>query len=102
MISHIVLLRFPASVTADQKAALYRSVEALQPRIPGMTGVTAGADVSPEGLGKGFADGFIVTFEDAAARDRYLADEEHGKVGEALVALIGGIDNLLVFDLSHG
>lgn len=102
MISHIVLLRFPASVTAEEKAALYRSVEALKPRIPGMTGVVSGPDVSPEGLDQGFADGFIVTFDGPAARDAYLADEEHAKVGETVVRLVGGLENLLVFDLSHG
>lgn len=102
MIAHIVLLRFPATVTAEEKAALYRSVEALQPRIPGMVGVAAGPNASPEGLDQGFSDGFVVTFDGAAARDAYLADEEHAKVGTALVALVGGLENLLVFDLDQG
>ena len=58
--------------------------------------------MSPEGLDKGFSEGFIVTFRDAAARDQYLADEEHAKVGAAIVAAAeGGVDGIFVYDLEH-
>ena len=100
MISHCVFLRFRADVSEAERQSIHAAVAALKPRIPGMTGVVAGRNVSPEGLDKGYAEGFIVTFADAKARDRYLADEEHAKVGARIVAAAeGGVAGVLVFDL---
>jgi hypothetical protein len=103
MIQHIVLVRFRADVTTAEKAAIYADLERLRERVPGMTGFRAGPNTSPEGLDKGFADGFVATFSDAPARDGYLADDEHGKVGGRLVSMTeGGVDGILVFDLATG
>ena len=56
--------------------------------------------MSPEGLGKGFNDGFIMDLADAAARDGYLVDPAHQAAGTRLVAALeGGTDGLIVFDL---
>ncbi len=42
----------------------------------------------------------MVDFIDAAARDRYLHDEEHQRTGARLVAAAsGGLDGILVYDL---
>ena len=100
MILHCVFLRFRPDVSERDKLGLYAGIAALKDRIPGMVDVQAGPNVSPEGLDKGFSEGFVVTFADAAARDRYLADEEHGKVGARIVAATeGGVDGVFVFDL---
>jgi hypothetical protein len=100
MILHCVFLRFRPEIGERDKLVLYAGIAALKPRIPGMLEVQAGPNASPEGLGKGFEDGFVVTFADAGARDRYLADEEHAKVGARIVAATeGGVDGVLVFDL---
>ena len=100
MIVHCVFLRFSAGIGERDKLALYAEIAALKQRIPGMLDFSAGPNASPEGLDKGFSDGFVVTFADAAARDRYLADPEHAKAGGKIVAATeGGLDGVFVYDL---
>ena len=100
MILHCVFLRFRSDVGERDKLGLYAGIAALKDRIPGMLDVQAGPNVSPEALDKGFSEGFVVTFADAAARDRYLADEDHRMVGARIVAATeGGVDGVFVFDL---
>ena len=102
MILHCVFLRFRADITLAEKAAVYADVAGLKPRIPGMLEVVSGPNASPEGLHGGFVDGFIVSFADFAARDRYLADEEHAKVGAKIVAAAeGGLEGVFVYDLER-
>lgn len=102
MISHCVFIRYRKDATDAMRDDIYRGLQALKPRIAGLTQIMIGANSSPEGLDKGFSEGFIVTFRDAAARDRYLADEEHAKVGAKIVeAAEGGLDGILVYDLGH-
>ena len=100
MILHCVLIRFRPDVTADQKQVLYDDIVALKPVVDGMVDVKSGPNVSPEGLDCGYMDGFIVTFEDAAARDTYLDHPDHKSVGLRIVeAATGGISGILVFDM---
>ncbi|MBN8999550.1 MAG: Dabb family protein [Rhizobiales bacterium] len=100
MISHCVFVRYRPDATDAMRDDIYRGLQALKPRIPGLTNIVIGANSSPEGLDKGFSEGFIVTFRDARARDQYLADTEHAKVGALLVAAAaGGLDGILVYDL---
>ncbi len=82
------------------REAIFADIAALKLRVPGLLSVRAGANVSPEGLDKGFHEGFIVDFVDGDARDRYLADEAHAAVGGRIVeAAQGGLDGVFVFDL---
>ncbi|WP_174801893.1 Dabb family protein [Martelella limonii] len=100
MIMHCVFIRFPQETGSDEKQALYDEISALKRVIPGIVDVKAGANVSPEGLDSGYADGFVVTFEDAAARDAYLEHPDHQAVGAKIVAAaVGGISGILVFDM---
>ncbi|MCX5497689.1 Dabb family protein [Kaistia dalseonensis] len=102
MISHCVFINYRADTTDGMKDDIYNALQALKPRVPGLTGIVIAPNSSPEGLDKGFSEGFIVTFRTAAARDQYLADEEHAKVGAKIVsAAEGGIDGLLVYDLEY-
>lgn len=102
MISHCVFIRYRQDATDAMRDDIYKGLQALKPRIPGLTHIVIGANSSPEGLDKGFSEGFIVTFRDAAARDRYLADEEHAKVGAKIVAAAeGGAEGILVYDMGH-
>ncbi|APO66706.1 Dabb family protein [Rhizobium mongolense] len=101
MILHCVLLRLKAAMTGEEKQALLESVVALKQVIPGILDVRYGPNVSPEGLHGGFVDGFVVTFENAAARDAYLVHPEHVAVGERIVSSTdGGLAGLLVFDFN--
>ena len=99
MILHCVFLKMPATATTADVLKLYGAVAALKPIIPGMLDFKAGPNVSPEGLDRGFRHGFVVTFDDEAARDAYLADEVHRAIGARLVAACsGGTEGLIVFD----
>jgi len=100
MIRHCVFIRFRPTVNDMEKAALFAEIAALKPRVPGFLAAHIGRNVSPEGMDKGYAEGFIVDFANAAARDAYLVDPEHQKTGAKLVAAaIGGVDGILVYDL---
>lgn len=101
MIRHCVFIRFRKAITAAEKAVIYQEIGALEGRLPGLLAVHAGDNVSPEtGMDKGFAEGFIVDFDTAGARDLYLADAEHRKTGAKIVAAAeGGIDGIFVYDL---
>ena len=100
MIRHCVFVKFRADVGAAEKADIYAGLGALVGRIDGLLRADFGANVSPEGMAKGFNDGFIMDLADAAARDRYLVDPAHKAAGSRLVAALdGGRDGLMVFDL---
>jgi hypothetical protein len=101
MIRHCVLVKFRADVAEAEKKSIYEELRALQGHLKGMVAMHFGSNVSPEGLGQGFADGFVIDFTDAAARDAYLMDDAHGRAGARLVgALEGGTAGLMVFDFS--
>jgi hypothetical protein len=100
VIRHVVLLRPAASASPAAVEAALQGVLALKEAIPGILAAQAGANASPEGLGRGFTHGFVVDFADAAARDAYLPHPAHEAAGAALVAVAeGGIEGILVFDM---
>jgi hypothetical protein len=99
MIRHIVLIRFPASLTEPQIADLLAPLGPLSRRL----GFTAhwGRSDSPEKIERGFRHGFTADFADWAALQAYQDDPGHKAFGAGLVAHAeGGIDGILVFDLA--
>lgn len=101
MIRHCVLVKFRPDISAAERESIYDDLRALKGKLAGLVADSYGPNVSPEGLGKGFADGFTMDFRDAAARDAYLVHPDHQKAGARLVgALAGGVDGLIVFDLA--
>lgn len=100
MIRHCVFVRFRSDVSHEQKAGIYAELESLRELVPGFVGMSAGGNVSPEGVHQGFLDGFTMDFVDEAARDAYLVHPAHKAAGAKLVeALEGGRDGLIVFDI---
>jgi hypothetical protein len=100
MIRHIVLVRFRDDVSEEHRQDIYAELRGLVGRIDGLLDATFGPNVSPEGLSKGFRDGFIMDLRDADARDRYLAHPLHQAAGAKLVAACeGGLEGVLPFDL---
>jgi len=101
MIRHCVFVRFRPEVERSERDAILSDIAALKQRLGGIQAVHVGANVSPEeGMDKGFSEGFIVDFRDAAARDAYLVDAAHQAAGARLVAAAdGGITGILVYDL---
>lgn len=103
MIRHVVLLRFRADLSSDDKDAIHRRLASLQALVPGFEHIAFGINSSPEHLSQGFDDGFVIDFADSTARDAYLAHPDHQLAGAALVAMLdGGADGLVVFDLDDG
>lgn len=104
MIRHCVFIRFRADISRARRDELFAQIDALKHGLAGIAAVHLGANVSPEtGMDKGYADGFMVDFDNAESRDAYLADPGHQKVGAQLVAAaVGGIDGILVYDLDTG
>lgn len=101
MIRHCVFIRFRREITAEQRRALLAEIAELKDRLPGIQAVHIGTNVSPEeGMDKGYGEGFIVDFKNAAARDAYLADPVHQATGRKLVAAAqGGVEGIFVYDL---
>lgn len=101
MIRHCVFIRFRPEITEEEKVAIFDEIVALKARLRGFLAAHVGANVSPEvGMDKGFGEGFIVDFADAAARDAYLEDEAHRKTGAKIVAAAeGGVAGIFVYDL---
>ena len=100
MIRHTVLVKFPAAARPEAIGALFGALDDLRAVAPGMLRFGGGANVSPEGLSRGFTHAFVVDFADAAARDAYLVHPAHRAAGARLVeAADGGIDGLIVIDI---
>jgi hypothetical protein len=103
MIRHIVLVKFPADARSPAIDALFRALDDLRAALPGMLNFSGGANVSPEGLARGFTHAFVADFADVAGRDAYLVHPAHQAAGARLVAAAeGGIDGLIVVDIEIG
>ena len=101
MIRHVVLVRFREAVPATEITAIFRQLDDLRAKLPGMKVFCHGSNVSPEGLSRGFTHAFTVDFADAAARDAYLAHPDHEAAGARLVkAAEGGLGGLTVLDFN--
>jgi hypothetical protein len=99
MIRHCVFIRFMDSISAEERASILADIAALQPLVPGYLAVDIGPNVSPEGLGKGYTNGFIIDFADVRARDAYLVHPAHEKAGGRIVAAAeGGLAGIFVYD----
>ncbi|WDR06098.1 Dabb family protein [Devosia rhodophyticola] len=100
MIRHCVFVKFRSDVDQAARDAIFVEVAALKDAVEGMVNCHIGSNVSPEGLGRGFAHGFTMDFKDAAARDAYLVAPVHKAAAINLVAALeGGADGVMVFDL---
>ena len=100
MIRHCVWAKFRTDVPASEKQEIYDQLAALGAVIEGILKSDFGPNVSPEGLSRGYADGFVMDFENEAARDAYLVHPDHQTAGSRLVAACeGGRDGILVFDI---
>ncbi len=94
-VHHLVLFQFKDDAPVDQVQGFLHTLSALPWRIPGITGLQAGANNSPEGLSQGFTHGAIMTFNDVSARDAYAQHSDH----EALVKVAEPIlKEAFVFD----
>ena len=92
---HVVLLAFRDDAPRDEIRGVEAAFAAPRDQVPGIIGLEWGTNESPEGLAQGFSHCFLVTFEDAAARDVYLPHPAHVAFGRLLRP---SLDRVLVVD----
>lgn len=96
-VRHIVVFKYKPGTTPEQIAQVTTAFRALAKTIPGITGFEDGVNNSPEKRNLGFTHVYMVTFEDANARDAYLPHAEHKKFGQ-LLGTLGVVEDVFVVD----
>lgn len=94
---HVVVFKYKADASKADIQKVTDSFAALQDKIPGITSFEHGINNSPEGKNMGFTHVYMLSFEDAKARDNYLPHPEHKKFGE-LLGKLGVVEDVFVVD----
>lgn len=84
-VKHIGFFKFKPECTDEDIAEVWRAIEDLPKKIPGILDLTWGVNDSTEGLSEGFTHSFVMLFEDKAARDAYLPHPIHQAAVEIVV-----------------
>lgn len=84
-IQHMVLFKWKPGITEDALADIFARLATLEEVIPGIEHFGGGPYSSPEGYNQGYTHGFLMTFTDEQARDRYLPHPEHEKVKQVIL-----------------
>ncbi len=85
-VRHVVVFNYTEDASEEQIRAVTDAFRALKDKIPGIIAFEHGVNNSPEGLNQDFTHVYLMTFENAAARDAYLPHPEHEKFGQMLRA----------------
>lgn len=85
MVRHFGLFKFKDGVDANAINECFEAMESMVGKVPGLLEIEHGAHNSDEGLDDGFTHGFIMSFEDAEARDAYLPHPVHESVKDIVV-----------------
>lgn len=83
-VRHVVVFKYAPDATEEQIQAITDAIRDLQDKIPGIVSFEHGVNNSPEGKNQGFTHVYLLTFENAAARDAYLPHPDHKAFGETL------------------
>jgi hypothetical protein len=87
-VKHIVLFKYKPGATSGQINEVTEAFRALKGKIPGITSFECGVNNSPENLNKGFTHVYLITFENAGARNAYgasLEGAEHPSLYRAVI-----------------
>ena len=98
-VRHVVVFKYKAGATEAQIKEITDAFRGLQDKIPGIVAFEHGVNDSPEGKNLGFTHVYLLTFENAQARDEYLPHPEHKKFGE-LLGKLGVLEDAFVVDYS--
>jgi hypothetical protein len=96
-VRHVVVFKYKAGASPEQIRQVTDAFRALKDKIPGITAFEHGVNNSPEGKHQGFTHVYLLTFENAKARDTYLPHPEHQKFGQLLRGL-GILEDVFVVD----
>ena len=81
---HVVSIKFKDTATNEQIKAVEDAFRALKKKIPQISSLKWGTNVSPEKRNMGFTHCFILSFENEKDRDAYLVHPEHKAFGGVL------------------
>ena len=88
---HVVSLKFKEGTTKEQVKGVEDAFAALKSKVPGVTALHWGTNVSPEKLNKGYTHCFVLTFASDKDRDAYLVHPEHDAFGKVLRPVLGEV-----------
>jgi hypothetical protein len=100
-VRHIVIFKYQPGTTPEQIRQVTDAFRDLRKKVPGITAFEDGVNNSPEGKNLGFTHVYMLTFEDAAARDAYLPHPDHAKFGQ-LLGQLGVVADVFVVDYATG
>jgi Stress responsive A/B Barrel Domain len=98
-VRHIVIFKYTDQATPEQIQEITDAFRDLKNKIPGILSFEYGRNNSPEGYNRGLTHAYVLTFENAAARDAYLPHPAHASFGE-LLGESGIFEEAFVFDFS--
>ncbi len=98
-VRHVVVFKYKPTATDQQIQEVTNAFKALKKTIPGVVSFEYGTNNSPENKNLGFTHVYMLTFEDAKARDTYLPHPEHKKFGQ-LLGKLGVLEDAFVVDYS--
>ena len=81
---HVVSIKFKDTATNEQIKAVEEAFRALKKKIPQISSLKWGTNVSPEKHDKGFTHCFVLTFDNEKDRDAYLVHPDHKAFGGVL------------------
>ncbi|MDQ3392926.1 MAG: Dabb family protein [Bacteroidota bacterium] len=87
-VRHIVIFKYKPGTKDEQIEKVNKAFGELKNTIPGIVSFEYGINDSPENKNLGFTHVYLLTFENAEARDTYLPHPEHKKFG----GLLGGLN----------
>ncbi|RFU66650.1 Dabb family protein [Peribacillus glennii] len=90
MIHRTVLVKFAETTTAEQLQEVVTRFKALKNHLTGIVDLQAGLNV---GKSKEYQVVLVVRFEDKAALDAYVSNEEHQAVA-AFIQDVGRVDSI--------
>jgi hypothetical protein len=91
MLYHVVAISFKPEAKPEQIKAVETAFGQLKTKIPGITSLNWGTNVSPEQKNKGFTHCFVLTFATEKDRDAYLPHPEHKAFGKLLGPIVGDV-----------
>ena len=84
MVRHVVVFKYSPDATEAQIQEITDALRDLKDKVPGIVSFEHGVNNSPEGKNQDFTHVYLITFENAAARDAYLPHPDHQAFGELL------------------
>src|SRR4051812_40028409 len=88
---HVVSIKFKPDAKPEQIKAVEEAFTALKTKVPGITSLHWGTNVSPEKRNKGYTHCFVLTFAADKDRDTYLNHPEHKAFGGVLGPVLADV-----------